>query len=60
MEVCLESLTPKVTQGMNEELLKEFTAAEVEAALAQMHSRARRFLNVFLPTLMGYCAVGGM
>jgi hypothetical protein len=37
MDWCLENLSPKVTQSMNEDLLKEFTAAEVDAALAQMH-----------------------
>jgi hypothetical protein len=37
VEQCLEGLQPRVTEDMNTRLLKEFTEAEVDNALAQMH-----------------------
>jgi hypothetical protein len=37
VEECLENLEPRVTNEMNEDLIKEFTMMEVDEALSQMH-----------------------
>ena len=37
VEDCLTSLEPRVTSSMNEELLREFTVEDIDAALSQMH-----------------------
>jgi exonuclease III/ribonuclease HI len=34
---CLSSLEPRVTSGMNEELLRNFTMEDIDTALSQMH-----------------------